>query len=110
MWNKIKGFVFSFLIGVVFVAFIVLFRSNPDRRRVSDSDELDREIKTGIDGIQDGITDVAGSIDGVSSDIGQGAAQAGDIANRISGTEAKLQSALDILRRAKEKTKPDLAG
>lgn len=106
MWKKIKIICITIAIGAVAVLSII-FGSRSNRRGVSGTDQLNRDIESGIDNIQDGIEGAQGAIDGVSSDLGQGVQKIDSLDTRLGNTQGKLQSALEILQRAKARTNSD---
>ena len=108
MWKKIKIVLISASILIVTVL-IFIFRGNNNRPGVSDSDQLNRDINSGFRELQDGLEESSGAIDGVSGDLGQRIEEIDTLEGEISNTGTKLQSALDILRKAKEKNRNDLA-
>jgi len=102
VWKKIK--VIFITIGIIVLTVLAfVFRSRSDGSGVSGADKLNRDISDGLGRVQD-------SIDGSASNIGQGSEKVEDVIEGIEHTENKLQSALEILRAAKEKNRPPLAG
>ena len=99
MWKKIKLICISIAAGAVAVLAII-FGSRSNGRGVSGTDQLNRDIT-------DGLERVSGQIDGARSDIGQGRQTTGDVRRGIGKTETKLQNAMEILRKAKERTNVD---
>ena len=108
MWKKIKIVHISIGIVAVTIAAFIL-RSNINGSRISGADQFNRDINDGFREIQSGLEESSGAIDGVSGDLGQRIEEIDTLEGEISNTRTKLQSALEILRMAKEKNRNDLA-
>ena len=103
MWKKIKIIFISIGIFVLLILSFI-FGSRSNGRRVSDPDELNRDIEEGFGNLQDGLEGTQGAIDGVSSDLGQRVEEIDQITTGLGATEGKLQRAMEILRAAKERS------
>ncbi len=103
MWNKIKSIALAVAIVAVGILAVVL-RRNSDGSGVADDSERIGEIQDGLESLGDSQQRIEAGLDNLEQHNQDAQGRSEDISGYNQSAQTGIQSAIDILKKAKERT------